>query len=723
MNRVFLKKLISMVMISSTVFTPVATNAAWIKDTNGWWNTEGTSWSVGWRNINNKWYYFNPTTGYMQTGWINDKGTWYFANADGAMQTGWVNDNGTWYFTNQYGAMQTGIIEVDGDIYCLANNGAMLKGRVIIDGNFYTFDDSGKNISNEKPQVNKVFTKDESGVIKENQNIINNNNISNSTSSSDNTSSEESNSSSSSGSSSSSSSSKKPRAKKIEKIETVTNGVIKVYLDNPTSVALNKEAFAISCPGFSDMTIFSVETPSKGNDKNRVYTLKTAYYDDKIYTLHITLPSGITIDKDFESKYDCPLLTEQNIRRISENEAEYSYISDAEGYFYYVISEDKQSRNVLSSNSNLTVNDILNLGTQSKMNVGYNKITIPNLENKHSYTMHYVAQDIDGKVTPIKTISISSEVISDDKNSKIQINSISTNEIIDSNNILNSKYWFTFELSEATDAQLKLDNFKVSCSKGDFSLGSVYTKDNKTYDVYMKQGAFPFDNIMATGRILFDDGTVVEKEFYIDMSAPKTLNQSITRTSDDAVQLELKMDEGGTLYYSVLDDVPQDTSAKDPTYIYENGIKKDISYGTNIITIEDKDIKTGKYIAWATEDQYENRLLYFDYIKIPEYKEEENKPSEEELKIVNIDHGIDIYDRAYVEVKLNKIINIYDIKDKEITNLTGKKALYESEFIDGSFEGDTLIITILNGLEFKEGKHQIILTVGEERIIGEFETN
>ena len=579
MKRDFLKRIIAMSIMVSTVLMPISANAEWKQDSNGWWNTEGGSWSVGWRNINNNWYYFNPSTGYMQTGWINDNGTWYFASQDGAMKTGWINDNGTWYFTNQNGAMQTGTVEVDGNIYCLANNGAMLKGNVMIDGRIYTFDESGKNISNEEPKVGKVFTKDESGFIKESTNNVNGD-ASNSTSNSDNTSSSTSSSSSGSSSSSSSSSSK-PKTTKIDKIETVTNGVIKVYLNNATSKTLDKEAFAISCPGFNDMTIFSVETPT-GKDKNKVYTLKTAYYDDKIYTLHITLPSGKTIDKDFESKYDCPLITNQKVRRLSDDVADLSYISDAEGIFYYVLTEDKPSRSFFSSNANLTVNDILDLGSQSKMKVGSNKVDISNLEKGRSYTIQYVAQDVEGKVTPIKTETISSEVISDSQSSEIQIEDIKPNKEIIPGDVFASKYWFTFELNKATDKPLNIENFVVTCPKGTLTLGNVETKDNKTYNVYMKSGHIPFDKTSFTGIITLEDGTTVEKDFYVDLSAPNTLRSSISRTTEDAVQLELRFDEGGTIYYSILDHVSEDTSVKDPSDIYENGTKEDISYGTKI---------------------------------------------------------------------------------------------------------------------------------------------
>lgn len=35
--------------------------------------------------------------GAMQTGWLNDGGTWYYLKSSGAMTTGWTPVGGTWY--------------------------------------------------------------------------------------------------------------------------------------------------------------------------------------------------------------------------------------------------------------------------------------------------------------------------------------------------------------------------------------------------------------------------------------------------------------------------------------------------------------------------------------------------------------------------------------------------------------------------------------------------
>lgn len=60
--------------------------------------------------INNKWYYFDETTGIMQTGFVNLKNKTVYYGTDGSMQYGEVYINGKWYhFDELSGAMTTGM--------------------------------------------------------------------------------------------------------------------------------------------------------------------------------------------------------------------------------------------------------------------------------------------------------------------------------------------------------------------------------------------------------------------------------------------------------------------------------------------------------------------------------------------------------------------------------------------------------------------------------------
>ncbi|MZK50673.1 N-acetylmuramoyl-L-alanine amidase family protein [Clostridium beijerinckii] len=189
MKSLKLKKLVAVALAAMTIATvsPVGVSAAWEQDSTGWWNTEGDSYSIGWRYIDNSWYYFD-STGYMKAGWIQDRGTWYYLNpvsdgTKGAMKAGWIQDKGTWYYLNPVsdgtrgamktgwikdgdkwyfaassGAMQTGVIEVNGKIYYFAESGAMQTGNVTINGVTYTFAATGEAIGDKKPVPTLAFS-------------------------------------------------------------------------------------------------------------------------------------------------------------------------------------------------------------------------------------------------------------------------------------------------------------------------------------------------------------------------------------------------------------------------------------------------------------------------------------------------------------------------------------------------------------------------------------
>ena len=89
------------------------------------------------------WYYLDPATKVMATGWLAQGGTWYYLGADGAMRTGWAQVNGSWYYFNASGAMVTGWVNLGGVWYYLGPDGAMLTGTQVINGRTYTFDESG----------------------------------------------------------------------------------------------------------------------------------------------------------------------------------------------------------------------------------------------------------------------------------------------------------------------------------------------------------------------------------------------------------------------------------------------------------------------------------------------------------------------------------------------------------------------------------------------------
>ena len=100
-----IKKLITMVLMTTSIFgvSTIPVHAEWKQDTKGYWYSDGNSWVTGWKQVNNKWYYFEPATGYMKIdGWLNYNGQWYYLKPTGEMANNETyrgcnfEPNGTW---------------------------------------------------------------------------------------------------------------------------------------------------------------------------------------------------------------------------------------------------------------------------------------------------------------------------------------------------------------------------------------------------------------------------------------------------------------------------------------------------------------------------------------------------------------------------------------------------------------------------------------------------
>ncbi|OCA97247.1 DUF4830 domain-containing protein [Clostridium beijerinckii] len=104
-----LKKVITIGLISFTIATilPIKVFAIWNQDNNGWWYSDGSEYSIGWKQIDGEWYYFGNNS-YMKTGWFQDKNDkWYYFNNNGSMAkntciNGYTLDsNGIWINNTQ----------------------------------------------------------------------------------------------------------------------------------------------------------------------------------------------------------------------------------------------------------------------------------------------------------------------------------------------------------------------------------------------------------------------------------------------------------------------------------------------------------------------------------------------------------------------------------------------------------------------------------------------
>jgi glucan-binding YG repeat protein len=97
----------------------------------------------GWVPSDGKWYYYDPQTGTMKTGWLFDKNKWYYLQKNGEMKNGWLLDAGKWYYLDSSGAMKTGWVKLGFTWYYLEKNGAMKTGWLLNGGKWYYLDSSG----------------------------------------------------------------------------------------------------------------------------------------------------------------------------------------------------------------------------------------------------------------------------------------------------------------------------------------------------------------------------------------------------------------------------------------------------------------------------------------------------------------------------------------------------------------------------------------------------
>lgn len=115
----------------------------WLEKFDNWYYFQNGTMKTGWVLSKNLWYYLDPATGIMETGWFKVKDTTYYANASGTMLSGWQKINGTWYHfgSPSDGAMKKSCWLKSGNLwYYLDSDGKMLTGWQTIKGKTYYLD-------------------------------------------------------------------------------------------------------------------------------------------------------------------------------------------------------------------------------------------------------------------------------------------------------------------------------------------------------------------------------------------------------------------------------------------------------------------------------------------------------------------------------------------------------------------------------------------------------
>ena len=196
-------------LLFSNPQTALAQNSGWIHDGNSWSYllSDGTYASGWFKTPNGKWFYFDPeshkmATGYLDNGdgksywidesqglvydgWVKDtKGHWLHTNEDGCLVTGWyrAGDGAWWYFDNngyaQFGALTNlnhpfyidyskGLLydrwvqDSQGNWLHTDDNGCLVKGWFYTsNGKLFYFNDDYRMVTGELTYKGKIYSLD-----------------------------------------------------------------------------------------------------------------------------------------------------------------------------------------------------------------------------------------------------------------------------------------------------------------------------------------------------------------------------------------------------------------------------------------------------------------------------------------------------------------------------------------------------------------------------------
>ena len=116
-------------LLFSNPQTAIAQNSGWIHDGNSWSYllSDGTYASGWFKTPNGKWFYFDPESHKMATGYLDngDGKSYWLDESQGLVYDGWVKDtHGNWLHTNEDGCLVTGWYRAgDGAWWYFDNNG------------------------------------------------------------------------------------------------------------------------------------------------------------------------------------------------------------------------------------------------------------------------------------------------------------------------------------------------------------------------------------------------------------------------------------------------------------------------------------------------------------------------------------------------------------------------------------------------------------------------
>lgn len=351
------------------------------------------------------------------------------------------------------------------------------------------------------------------------------------------------------------------------------------------------------------------------------------------------------INKTFTTSLLAPQLEKPFVEWNDDSSVEITYVSSAAGSLYYLVQPvAAQTRNLWEEQEEPTVDQLKAKGTKLEMKVQSNRFTIDNLDARTAYTLYYLAVDNFDRTSQIYTASIPAKTEQPEK-SEITITSVEAHT--DLSNFGGVHHWFDLTLSEDPQEELTKENFNISCPKGDTSLGRVQKNSATEYTLYLKERVILKDSNDFRFTVTFSDSSTATTTKYLDYSAPEISSVNFNRTSETTAEVSFSSDTDGILYWKVLDksEIPQDTSPKKPEVIINGGNRVDIiGQTTNVLELENLTDET-QYFCFVSEDEYGNRMEFYDYEKIPTYVAPEPpvQPEPEESNIASITVTDDTY--------------------------------------------------------------------------------
>ena len=141
----------SFLATSSNVQAAEQSNTGFIRENGKVYYVENGQKGKGWKSINDSeekkegvdktWVYLSQT-GEVQTGWVQDNGTWYYLNeltgehkGIGIMKKGFFEVNKTWYYFDESGVMaENEWFEANGGWFYASKSGAILRNTKTPDG-------------------------------------------------------------------------------------------------------------------------------------------------------------------------------------------------------------------------------------------------------------------------------------------------------------------------------------------------------------------------------------------------------------------------------------------------------------------------------------------------------------------------------------------------------------------------------------------------------------